>query len=1181
MPSLAVAIPGALLALWLSLDAAHAQTPISGILTSDTTLSSGVWHVDGNLIVDSGVTLTVDPGAILKFDGGRRLEIKGFLHAVSSQAQPIYFTDIRDDSVGGDTNGDGDATTPAPGWWRGIESLPDGVITLQHAVVRYGGHVSTWNTGKANVWHQGSGALNISDSVIELGSREGVRLEVATGAVNISTSYIRDNLLYGVNVLNAPGTISIAGNTISDNQQGIWIEGSTSAPEISANTIIGGQAGIYLRTPDARPAISGNSISATTVAPLRTSGTIEQDVTWDADETYYVTGVNVNAPAVLTIPAGRVVKFPSNGLMRVYGLLDISGADDNEVVFTDYRDDSFGGDTNGDGNASAPAPGGWGRIEVHDGGAVNIDHLRIRYAGSSRAALYKLGAGGTAVHNSIVEHSQWSGIRVEDSDGNHEIGGSRIENTGSYALELINASGVIQIHDNSIAGGGNADLLVNGHPVVSGIHRNTFDGSGFFGPVRLDMASSGTVVDADNTLNGAIHVDSGTMASDTVWNRNWTYQHGHITVPGGVTWTVEPGAVLKALGSHFIRVDGTLRAIGSEAEPIHFTERRDSSVGAPLDPDAPQPGAWWGIDIRDGGSAEMRHIRVRYAGKDSSMPFALGKQGSGSFELVNSEITYSQRLGLRLAGTSGAMAVTDNLFDFNTSDGAEISDLAGSIVFSGNRAVNNTRHGLAIVDSAPLIRGNELTGNTQAGILASGATSTPLITGNEITNNRFGVDAVADADPLIGGSLADGNDIVANAEFGVRNQSTDLTINAQFNWWGDISGPFHATENPEGQGNPVSDRVDIGNFIGASAVNPEPRIEVAPAGPVDFGRLDQGQPSAPVELTVRNAGTASLILDPLVLTGSAAADYMLSQDGISGTTLAPFESATANLQFTASAPGLREATLEVESNDSSTGQIAIELEGEGIPAVTVELNTPDAIVRHGAEVPFTIDVTGQLDTPDAGQIEVEADTGERCSTSASAPIGGTTLRFECDIAFSQAGPRVMQARFSDSASHSNGASSQLDLAVMNYADLETVVSAVAIPDQSRGASSNPPIVQVDYRVEVRNLGPDDAPNTLLLAEILPEGVTSTWNCTGVNLAVCPAITGTGDILWAVDLPVTAGIDLDIQIPIEDPPPAELELLAAAMPDAAAPNLVHDPDQSQNMVLEIIAVDLLFRDSFDD
>lgn len=1178
------AIPVAFLALWLSLNAVHAQTPISGIIATDTTLSSGVWHIDGNLIVESGATLTVDPGAILKFDGGRRLEIKGVLHAVGSQTEPVYFTDIRDDGVGGDTNGDGNATAPAPGWWRGIESLPDGVITLRHVVVRYGGHVSTWNTGKANVWHQGSGALSVADSVIELGSREGIRLDGVTGTVNVSTSQIRDNLLYGVNVLNAPGAIFITGNTIEDNPQGVWVEGRTSTPEISSNTIIGGEAGIYLRTPDAQPVIFENSISAATVAPLRTSGTIEQDVIWDADETYYVTGVNVNAPAVLTIPAGGVVKFPSNGLMRVYGLLEVAGTEGDDVVFTDYRDDSFGGDTNSDGIASAPAPGGWGRIEVQEGGRTSIDHLRIRYAGSSIASLYKFGAGDMAVRNSIIEHSQWAGIRVKDSDGNHEIAGSRIENTGGYALELINASGELQIYDNTLATSTNAGLLVNDYPIASGIHRNTFDGGGFFGPVRLDMASSGTVVSADNTLNGAIHVDSGTMAADTVWNRNWTYKHGHITVPGGVTWTVEAGAVLKALGSHFIRVDGVLRAIGTQAEPIHFTELRDNSTGQPLHPDAPEPGAWWGIDIRDGGSAELNHVRVRYAGKDSSMPFALGKQGSGSFELIDSEITHSQRLGLRLSETSGAVAVTGNLFGFNMLDGAEIRDQAGSsIVFLGNRAVDNVRHGLAIIASAPEIRGNELTGNTQAGILATGTASMPLIANNRIADNRFGVDTVAGASPLIGGSLANGNDIVANADFGVRNQSSDLTVNAQFNWWGDASGPFHATENPEGQGNPASDRVDIGNFLGASALNPEPQIEVAPAGPVDFGRLDQGQPSALVELTVRNTGTASLVLGSLTLTGPAAADFLLSDDAISGVALAPFESASANLRFTASAPGLRDATLEIESNDPDTGRAMIELAGEGIPATTIELDTTDWIARHDTAVPFAVHVTGQLETPDSGQIEVEADTGEGCSTSASVPVGGTTLRFECDIAFSQTGTRIMQARFFDSGSHSPGASPTRNLEVMNYADLETVVSAIAIPDQSRDRDvfANLHIAQVDYHVEVRNLGPDDAPNTLVLAEILPGGNTSMWSCTGVNLAVCPENSGTGDIIWTVDLPVAAGLDLDIQMPTTDPPPAELVLLAAATPDSSFPNHVHDPDESQNLVLEITPIDLLFRDSFDD
>jgi PKD repeat protein len=87
-----------------------------------------------------------------------------------------------------------------------------------------------------------------------------------------------------------------------------------------------------------------------------------------------------------------------------------------------------------------------------------------------------------------------------------------------------------------------------------------------------------------------------------------------------------------------------------------------------------------------------------------------------------------------------------------------------------------------------------------------------LISGNRITGNAYGVYVSAGANPVIGGSVADGNDIYANTNYGVYNDTPNVTVNAQYNWWGSATGPAHSS-NPSGTGNAVSDYVDFSNFL--------------------------------------------------------------------------------------------------------------------------------------------------------------------------------------------------------------------------------------------------------------------------------------------------------------------------------------------------------------------------------
>ncbi len=88
-----------------------------------------------------------------------------------------------------------------------------------------------------------------------------------------------------------------------------------------------------------------------------------------------------------------------------------------------------------------------------------------------------------------------------------------------------------------------------------------------------------------------------------------------------------------------------------------------------------------------------------------------------------------------------------------------------------------------------------------------------------------------------------GNLIYDNTGYGIRNYST-VSIMAEYNWWGDISGPYHST-NHSGIGGEVSDNVDFDPWIGMDSGSgtasgggwfiPDIWHGIAPGGKATFG----------------------------------------------------------------------------------------------------------------------------------------------------------------------------------------------------------------------------------------------------------------------------------------------------------------------------------------------------------
>lgn len=107
--------------------------------TSDNGNLPYVYRVDGIVRVETGGAVSFAPGSIIKvsdymlFKSDTLLTLSG-----ASAGAPTVITSWSDDSVRGDTNGDGAATTPSKGSWYGFFLTGDKPALTQYVDIRYG-----------------------------------------------------------------------------------------------------------------------------------------------------------------------------------------------------------------------------------------------------------------------------------------------------------------------------------------------------------------------------------------------------------------------------------------------------------------------------------------------------------------------------------------------------------------------------------------------------------------------------------------------------------------------------------------------------------------------------------------------------------------------------------------------------------------------------------------------------------------------------------------------------------------------------------------------------------------------------------------------------------------------------------------------------------------------------------
>lgn len=320
---------------------------------------------------------------------------------------------------------------------------------------------------------------------------------------------------------------------------------------------------------------------------------IEDDITsvttWSGDSVYVIKAWDFYVSNTLTIEPGTIIKFHPDGpdmALGAGGTIIANGTANNPVVFTSWKDDAHGGDTNGDETQTTPAMKDWGGITTNDNNGSIFSHCEFYYGGSTSYS-YTLQVYGNniQVKNCIFAHNAG-----DDASGWY----------GALEANYAESSCVIT---------GNI-FFDNVRPLSVGVAFSMDNSNQFFNPADPQQGNTcnGIFVETGEDVNTAIswlETEVPFVIDDNDW---WINSGASLTLGNNVCLKFRPGSAIV--------MDDTDAFINHDAPGVYFTSYKDDTRKGDTNGDgsatAPGAGDWEGI-YDNIGMGYVNWINILYA----------------------------------------------------------------------------------------------------------------------------------------------------------------------------------------------------------------------------------------------------------------------------------------------------------------------------------------------------------------------------------------------------------------------------------------------------------------------------------------------------------------------------------------------------------------------------------------